>query len=94
MRKALTAMRRRTAVVIIPAASEPLPGSVSPHAASHSPVVAFERYFCFCASLPNASTCPVPSPLCEATVSASESSTLAISSTATAYATVSIADPP
>jgi hypothetical protein len=44
-------------------------------------VAAFDRYFFFCASLPNASTWPVPSPLCDATVRASEPSTRAHSST-------------
>jgi hypothetical protein len=35
---------RRTAVVFIAAASEPLPGSVRPQAPSHSPVASFGRY--------------------------------------------------
>jgi hypothetical protein len=52
-----------TAVVRRPALSEPDPGSVSAHAASHSPVHARVRYFCFCASLPTARMCPVPRPL-------------------------------
>jgi len=34
---------RRTAVVFIPAASEPLPGSVRPHPPSHSPLASFGR---------------------------------------------------
>jgi hypothetical protein len=71
----------RLAVVRSPAESLPLPGSVRAHAASHSPRAAFGRYFFFCSSLPNASTCPVPSPLCDATVSASGPSMRAISST-------------
>ena len=37
--------------------------SVSAQAASHSPVAARVRYFCFWASLPNARMCPVPRPL-------------------------------
>ena len=63
-----------TAVVFMPAESEPLPGSVSAHAPSHSPVASFGRYCCFCAAFPNMRMCEVPRPLCEATVSASEPS--------------------
>ena len=74
----------RTAVVCRPALSDPEPGSVNAHAASHSPELARVRYFCFCASLPKRSTCPVPSPLWLATVSANEPSTRAHSSTHTA----------
>jgi hypothetical protein len=69
------------AVVRRLAESLPLPGSVSAQAASHSPAAAFGRYLFFCASLPNPSTCPVPRPLCDATVSARDPSTRAISST-------------
>src|SRR5262249_58962713 len=43
----------RTAVVFVPLESEPASASVSPHAASHSPVTRRGRYFRFCASLPN-----------------------------------------
>jgi hypothetical protein len=71
----------RRAVVARPAESLPLPGSVSAHAASHSPLAAFGRYFLFCSSEPNARMWPVPRPLCEATVRAREPSILAISST-------------
>ena len=71
----------RRAVVARAAESLPLPGSVRAQAASHSPLAALGRYLRFWASLPNARTWPVPRPLCEATVSASEPSTRAISST-------------
>src|ERR1700744_4911441 len=43
---------RFTAVVRIPPASEPDPGSVSPHAPSHSPLASFGIQRFFCASLP------------------------------------------
>ncbi len=84
----------RTARVASPAASDPEPGSVSAHAPSHSPVASFGRYFCFCASFPNVRMCAVPSPLCDASVSASEPSARAISSTTIAYASVSSPAPP
>ena len=71
----------RRATVRRPAESLPLPGSVSAQAASHSPVAALGRYLRFCASLPNDRMWPVPRPLWDATVSASEPSTRAISST-------------
>ncbi len=64
----------RTAVVFMPAASEPEPGSVRPQAPSHSPVASLGRYFFFWASLPKTRMWLVPRPLCEATVRASEPS--------------------
>src|SRR5690349_6452636 len=56
----------RVAVHIILAASEPVPGSVNPHAPIHSPVASLERYFFFCTSFPNSSICPEQSELCAA----------------------------
>ncbi len=80
----------RTAVDFIPAASEPLPGSVRPQAPSHSPLASFGRYRRCWASLPKTRMWLVPSPLWLATVSASEPSYRAISSTATATARLSM----
>ena len=71
----------RRAVVRRAAESLPLPGSVSAQAASHSPLAALGRYRRFRSSLPKDRTWPVPRPLCEATVSAIDPSTRAISST-------------
>ena len=84
----------RTATVFIPALSDPLPGSVSAHAASHSPLAALGKYLRFCSSLPKLRMWLVPSPLWLATVSAKEPSTRAHSSTQMAYARVSIPAPP
>ncbi|EKD37675.1 MAG: hypothetical protein ACD_75C01044G0002 [uncultured bacterium] len=45
----------RTAVVVIPAGSEPAPGSVRPKApAGYSPLQIFSMYFFFCSSVPRA----------------------------------------
>jgi len=44
---------RRSAVVRVPPASEPAPGSVSDHAPSIFPAVSCGRYFLRCASVPN-----------------------------------------
>jgi hypothetical protein len=43
----------RTAVVLVPPASEPASGSVSDHAPSFLPDAKPVRYFFFCASVPN-----------------------------------------
>ena len=42
-----------TAVERVPPESEPASASVSPQAASHSPVASFETYFRLCSSVPN-----------------------------------------
>ena len=68
----------RTAVVRMPAASEPLPGSVRPHAASFRPAAMSGMYRLRSSSLPKRKRCEVPSPLCDATVSAISSTTAAI----------------
>ena len=41
------------AVVFVPPASLPAPGSVRPNAASALPLVSCGSHSCFCASLPN-----------------------------------------
>ena len=84
----------RTAVVFMPAASEPLPGSVSAQAPKASPVASRGRYFRFWASEPKSLRCEVPRPLCEAMVRASEPSYRAISSTTTATARLPSPEPP
>jgi len=52
--KLLRAVGIRLARVVMLAGSEPAFGSVSPKQPIHSPVASFGRYFCFCASVPNA----------------------------------------
>src|ERR1700694_588779 len=84
----------RTAVERMPAASEPLPGSVRAQAASFLPAAMSGMKRLRSSSLPNRRRCEVPSPLCEATVSAREPSQRAISSTTQATENVSRADPP
>ena len=84
----------RTALVRIPAASEPLPGSVSPQAASFLPEAMSGMNRRRSWSDPKRRMCEVPSPLCDATVSASEPSQRAISSTTIAMLMVSSWDPP
>ena len=72
----------RTARVRAAPASEPEPGSVSPHPPSTSPLASRGRYFCFWASLAARKMCPVQSELCEAIVSPTDASARAISSSA------------
>src|SRR5438128_10209526 len=84
----------RTAVVRIPAASDPLPASVRPQAASFLPEAMSGMNRRRSSSDPNRRMCEVPSPLCEATVSASDPSQRAISSTTIARLTVSSCEPP
>ena len=57
----------RRAVDRIAALSEPLPGSVSAYAASHSPDASFGRNRCFCSSVP-ASLIPSEPSSCEAMI--------------------------
>ena len=84
----------RTALVRIAAASEPLPGSVSPHAASFFPEAMSGMNRRRSSSEPKRRMCEVPSPLWEATVSASDPSHRAISSITIAMETVSSCEPP
>ena len=48
------------AVVVVPPASEPAPGSVRPNTMIFSPLATAGRYFCFWASLPPSSSGPPP----------------------------------
>src|SRR5882672_4257540 len=84
----------RTAVERMAAASDPLPGSVKPQAASFLPAAMSGMNRLRSSSLPNRSRWEVPRPLCEATVSASDPSQRAISSTTQATESVSSSDPP
>src|SRR5882724_3159103 len=84
----------RAAVERIAAASDPLPGSVKPQAASFLPAAMSGMNRLRSSSLPNRSRWEVPRPLCEATVSASDPSQRAISSTTQATESVSSSDPP
>ena len=84
----------RSARVRAPAASEPDPGSVRPQAPSAAPLASRGRYFCFCSSLPASRMCPVHSPLCDATVIATEPSTMASCSTTAEIACMPISAPP
>ena len=84
----------RTAVLRSAAASDPLPGSVRPQAASFFPAAMSGMYLRRNSSLPKRSRWEVPRPLCEATVSARDPSKRAISSTTMAIETASRADPP
>src|SRR5438105_1621142 len=84
----------RTAVVRIPAASLPLPGSVSAQAASFFPAAMSGMKRLRSSSLPKRNRCEVPRPLCDATVNARDPSQRAISSTTQATDSVSSAEPP
>jgi hypothetical protein len=57
----------RTAVVLMPATSEPASGSVMPRHAIFWPLIAGTRYFCFCSSVPNRCTGGVAMSVCTAT---------------------------
>ena len=74
----------RRARVRVLAASEPASGSVSPNAPRHSPAHRRGSHSRFCSSLPNRYTGCVPSEVCAHTVIATEESTRASSSTASA----------
>ena len=84
----------RTARVRAAPASEPEPGSVSPHPPSTSPLARRGRYFFFCASLAARKMCPVQSELCEAIVNPTEASARATSSSATTKSWHFIPAPP
>ena len=73
-----------TARVRVLPASEPASGSVSPKAASCSPLVSFGSHSCFCSSSPKATIGQVPSDVCAATVMPTLESTRASSSMASA----------
>ena len=54
----------RTARVLIPATSEPAPGSVTAIAATCSPLIAGTRYCCFSSSLPKRCSAGVAMSVC------------------------------
>ena len=72
----------RTAVVLVPAASEPASASVSPKAASAVPCASIGSHSCFCASVPLRNTGIAPSPTPASSVTAMDWSTRASCSTA------------
>jgi hypothetical protein len=74
------------AVVRVPPASEPAPGSVSPNAASLRPATRSGRYFCFCSSVPNLKMGIAPSEIAASSVIATDESMRAISSIAMQWA--------
>src|ERR1700761_4756593 len=84
----------RVAVQRAPPASEPEPGSVSPHAPSHSPLASLGMYLCFWSSLPAMKMWFEHSELCAATVMPTEPSTRESSSTAMTYSTYPRPAPP
>ncbi len=61
-------LSERTAVVRAPAASEPEPGSVNPHAPSHSPEASRGTHLRRCSSFPATKIWFVASELCAATM--------------------------
>ena len=63
------------------AASEPVPGSVSPKQPSHSPEQSFGRISRFCSSVPHCSIDPATSDVCTDTTVRAEESPRPISST-------------
>ena len=73
---------RRTAVVAIAAASEPLPGSVSAQAAMPFPDASDGMYRCFCSSLPKRAMVSTPKPKWAARVTLAAASARATSSMA------------
>jgi hypothetical protein len=82
-----------TALVIIPAGSEPASGSDSANAGDHSPVAHLGRKRSFSSSEPNSWIGSVPSS-CTIRISAHEASTFAISSTAMFNISVPVPVPP
>ena len=64
-----------TAVVRVPAASEPASGSVSDQQPIHSPVASFGRYCCRCSSVPVLKMWFEQSEVCAATMIPTEPST-------------------
>ena len=72
----------RTARVRAAPASEPEPGSVRPQPPSTLPLASPGTYLRFWASLPASRMCPVHSELCDATVSPTDASARATSSSA------------
>ena len=74
----------RRAVVLVPPASEPAPGSVRPYAPMTSPDASGRSQRSFCASVPAIMSGPQPSDVCAATMIPSEPHTRLISSTAMA----------
>ena len=71
----------RVARVATDAASEPVPGSVSPKQPSHSPEQSLGRISCFCASVPHCSIDPATSEVCTDTTVRADESPRPISST-------------
>src|SRR5271165_948431 len=84
----------RTALQRAPPASEPEPGSVSPHAPRNSPVASLGTYFRFCSSFPARKIWFEQSEVCAATVMPKEPSTRESSSTAVTYSTYPMPAPP
>src|SRR5579884_2760490 len=82
------------AVVRVAPASDPAFGSVRPNAASFLPEARSGTHCRFCSSVPKYQIGNVPSEWCAATVIATDESTRASSSTAIAYASVSVPPPP
>ncbi len=82
-----------TAVVFIPAGSEPASGSDSANAGDHSPVAHLGRKRCFSSSQPNSWIGSVPSSWI-IRINAHAASTLAISSTAMFSISVPVPVPP
>src|SRR6266702_1442500 len=78
---------RRTAIVRAPPASEPDPGSVSPHEPSHCPLASFGIHRFRCSSLPASMMWFVHSELCAATIIPTLPSTRDNSSIASTYST-------
>src|SRR5271167_4973271 len=85
---------RFTAVVRAPPASEPDPGSVSPHAPSHSPPASLGIHRFRCSSFPASMMWFVHSELCAATIIPTLPSTRLNSSIASTYSTYPIPAPP
>ena len=85
---------RSSARVRVAPASDPAPGSVSPKAASFSPVASCGSHSRFCSSLPKRRIGIVPRDVCAATVIATDESIRVSSSIAIAYASVSEPAPP
>ena len=77
----------RTAEQRAPPASDPEPGSVSPHAPINSPVASLGMYFRFCSSLPATKMWFEQSEVCAATMMPTEPSTRDSSSMAITYST-------
>lgn len=70
----------RAARVVVPPASDPVPGSVSPNPASASPLSSLGSHCSFCASVPNRKIGIAPSEIAASRVIATLESTRASSS--------------